>query len=76
MKNRAIEQTTKQNINLKAKIPQPPGNNRASFTWEQSCQPLLGTILPVSLAKNCASLTWEQLCHDKSSSISNKPPVE
>ena len=38
------------------------GNNRASITYDQSCQCHLETIVPVSLMTNRASVTWEQSC--------------
>ena len=71
VKNRAKEQTVKQNTNYKVQIhlgiivPVSLGNKRASLTRKQLCQCHLRTIVPVSLENNCASLTWEQLyqCH-------------
>ena len=39
------------------------GNNRATLTWEQSCQCHLGISVSVSLGSNCASFNWEQLSH-------------
>ena len=33
---------------------------KSKFTWEQSCQPHLETIVPVSLGNNRVSVTWEQ----------------
>ena len=51
VKNRAKEQTAKNNMQIK----------RSKSTWEQSCQCHFGTIVTVSLGNNSANLTWEQL---------------
>ena len=53
MKNRANEQTKRQNT-----------NQRVKSIWERSLKSHLGTIIPVSLANNRASVIWEKLCQD------------
>ena len=36
---------------------------KLNYAWEQSYQPDLGTVVPVSLRKIWASVTCEQSCH-------------
>ena len=53
-------QRTNCKIKCKLESQSPLGNNRASATWEESCQYHLGTIVSVSFQSNRTRLTWRK----------------